>query len=87
MPRATFLRMADPRSKLTAQELVYAASALRAEAYRAAHRAADPQFESSRAIFESAARTYGELAGNLDRIAGAISASACAHPSGSRGPT
>jgi hypothetical protein len=61
--------MPDPRFRLTAQELVYAASAMRAEARRAAQQAADPQYQCSRAIFEHAAKVYGELAGKLDRIA------------------
>jgi hypothetical protein len=61
--------MPDPRAQLTAQELVYAASALRAEARRAERQAADTQFESCRTIFEGAAKTYDELAGKLTRIA------------------
>lgn len=61
--------MPDPRTQLTAQELIYAASALRAEARRAERQAADPQFESCWAIFEGAARTYDELAGKLTQIA------------------
>lgn len=59
----------DPRLHLTAQELIYAASALRAEARRAERQAADSQFESSRTIFERAARAYDELAGKFTRIA------------------
>jgi hypothetical protein len=61
--------MPDPRSQLSAQELIYAASALRAEARQAERQAADPQFESCRALFESTARAYDELAGKLTRIA------------------
>jgi hypothetical protein len=61
--------MPDPRTELTAQELLYAAGALRAEARRAERQASDPQFESCRAIFEGAARVYDELAGKLTRIA------------------
>ncbi|MGB6486254.1 MAG: hypothetical protein WBE91_05170 [Steroidobacteraceae bacterium] len=64
--------MPDPRCELTAQELIYAASALRAEARRAERQAADPQFESVRAIFEKAAKTYDELARKLTRIAEAL---------------
>jgi hypothetical protein len=52
-----------------AQELIYAATALRAEFHRAKVQATDPQYESSRAIFESAAKAYEELAGKLTRIA------------------
>jgi hypothetical protein len=61
--------MPDPRLLLTAQELVYAASALRAEARRAERQAADPQYESMRSLFESASKAYDELAGKLTRIA------------------
>lgn len=61
--------MPDPRTAITAQELHYAASALRAAARRAESQAADPNFESCRAIFEQAARAYDKLAGKLPRIA------------------
>lgn len=64
--------MNDPRLQLTGQELIYAASALRAEARRAERQAADPQFESCRALFENAAREYDDLAGKLARIAEAL---------------
>jgi hypothetical protein len=65
--------MRDPRLQLTGQELIYAATALRAEARRAERQAADPQFESCRMLFENAARHYDELAGKLSRIAEALS--------------
>lgn len=65
--------MADPRCQLTAQELTYAATALRAQALRAAQQATDPQYQSSRRLFEDAAEVYRELAGKFDRIAGALS--------------
>jgi hypothetical protein len=45
----------------------------RAEAHRAAQQAADPQYQCVQAIFEDAAKGYGELAGKLDRIAGTLS--------------
>ena len=61
--------MPDPRMQLSAQELIYAASALRAQARRAEGQAADPQFESSRAIFADAAKVYDALAGKLTWIA------------------
>lgn len=61
--------MPDPRLQLTAQELIYAASALRAEARRAERQAADPQFESVRAIFGQLARAYERLAEKLALIA------------------
>lgn len=61
--------MADPRTQLTAQELIYAATALRAEARRAERQAADPQYQSSRPLFEGAAAAYDELARKLTRIA------------------
>lgn len=68
-------RMADPRCQLSAQELIYAASALRAEARRAERQAIDPQFESCRTLFENSARAYDGLATKLDRIAAAVNAS------------
>ncbi|MGH8290626.1 MAG: hypothetical protein ACREV7_16670 [Steroidobacteraceae bacterium] len=61
--------MPDPRAELTSQELVYAATALRAEARRAAQQAADPAFHASRVIFEDSALVYDALAGKLTRIA------------------
>ena len=61
--------MGDPRCQLTAQELIYAATALRAEARRAEQQARDPQYQCSRAIFESAAKAYAELADKLTQIA------------------
>ena len=54
--------MRDPRCRLTAQELIYAATALRAQARRAAQQAMDPQYQCSQAIFESAAKAYADLA-------------------------
>lgn len=62
-------RMADPRAQLTSQELLYAATALRAEARRAEQQAADPAYQSSRRIFEDSARVYDALAAKLTRIA------------------
>lgn len=64
---ATVRRMPDPRLQLTSQELIYAASALRAEARRAERQAADPQSEPCRALFESAAEVYDELARKIAR--------------------
>jgi len=64
--------MPDPRLQLTAEELTYAATALRAEACRAKAQAGDPQYQSSRALFEDSARVYNELAGKLTRIAEAL---------------
>jgi hypothetical protein len=64
--------MRDPRCQLTAQELIYAATALRAQARRAAQQAMDPQYQCSWAIFESAAKAYADLAEKLTRIAGRI---------------
>jgi len=62
----------DPRCQLTAQELIYAATALRAEARRAEQQAIDPQYQCSRAIFETAAKAYAELADKLTHIAGRL---------------
>ena len=64
--------MPDPRMQLTAQDLTYAARGLRVLTQRAQEQARDPQFESSRAIFEEAARVYEALAGKLARIAEAL---------------
>lgn len=64
--------MPDPRCQLTAQELIYAATALRGAAMRAEQQAKDPLYQSSRALFESAAKTYAELAEKITRIAGRI---------------
>jgi hypothetical protein len=64
--------MGDPRCQLTAQELIYAATALRAKARRAEQQAIDPHYQGSRAIFESAAQAYAELADKITDIAGRI---------------
>jgi hypothetical protein len=64
--------MPDPRIQLSAKELIYAATAPRAEAYRARMQAADPQYVSSRAIFEDAAKVYEAFARKLTRIAEAL---------------
>lgn len=61
--------MPDPRLELTAQDLTYAATALRADARRAEREAADPIFHASKVILEDAARAKDELARKLDRIA------------------
>lgn len=64
-----FARMPDPRCQLIAQELTFAAMALRAEARRSQKQAADQAYVSSRAIFQSAAETYDALAEKLTRNA------------------
>lgn len=64
--------MHDPRCEITAQELLYAASALRAEARRAEQQAADPTFHSSQKLFEESAKVYDALAHKLSRIAHAV---------------
>jgi hypothetical protein len=64
--------MHDPRCQITAQELVYAASALRAEARRAERQAADPTFHSARKLFDESANVYDALAYKLSRIARAV---------------
>jgi hypothetical protein len=64
--------MPDPRTELTAQELIYPAFALRGEAHRARREAADPQFESCRAVFEKSSAAYDALAGKFTRVAEAI---------------
>lgn len=75
--------MPDQRIQLSAQELIYAATALRAEAYRAKVQAADLQYQSSRRIFEDAAKVYEELAGKLTLISAAL-AMRCARESHQR---
>lgn len=69
--------MPDPRLQTTAQELVYAAGALRAEARRAERQAADPQYESCRALFEGASRAYDALARKLAGIAEKVQEGSC----------
>ena len=64
--------MPDPRATLTAQDLIYAAAALRADARRAERQAADPQYASSRHVFEHAVREDDALAAKFDRIAKAL---------------
>lgn len=61
--------MRDPRLELTAQELTYAATALRAQARRAAECGADPQYGSTREIFRTAASNTLDLAVKIQRIA------------------
>lgn len=70
--------MLDPRFKLTAQEVLYAASALRAEARRPERHAADPQFEPCRALLAGTAEAYDALAVRVDRMARAVGAPASA---------
>ena len=67
--RGTFRGMPDPRLELTAQELIYAATALRAEARRSAERGRDPQYGSTQEIFRRAACGTEALAGKIQRIA------------------
>ncbi len=64
--------MRDPRTTLTAQDLIYAVAALRAGARRAERQAADPQYASSRHVFEHAARGNDALAAKFDAIAKAL---------------
>lgn len=47
-----------PACRLTPQELIYAASALRVEARRAEKQAADPAFHPMREGFEKSAKAY-----------------------------
>ncbi len=60
--------MRDPRLELTAQELIYAATALRAEARRSSERGIDPQYGSTQEIFREAARGTEALADKIQRI-------------------
>lgn len=63
--------MPDPRAELTAQELIYAATALRAEARRPERQAVDPQFESCRALFERSSAAYDRPGGEVHSDRGA----------------
>jgi hypothetical protein len=63
--------MPDSRLQLTAQELLYAASALRTEALRAERQAGDQQFEPCRPLLdEGALEPYEEPARKVTRICG-----------------
>ena len=61
--------MPDPRLELTAQELIYAATALRAETRRSAERGRDPQYGSTQEVFREAARGTDALAEKIQGIA------------------
>lgn len=67
--RVTVERMPDPRADLAAQELLYAATALRAEAHRKEQAAADPQYGSICVLFRESAHRMQALAAKFDRIA------------------
>ena len=60
--------MPDPRPELTAQELFYAATALRAEARWSSERGNDPQYGSTQEVFREAARGTDALAEKIQRI-------------------
>src|SRR5438445_6906891 len=75
--RSSLRSMQDPRTTLSAQDLIYAATALRVEARRAEAQAADPQYISSRQVFERSARIAGALAAKFDAIAKAVSSVVC----------
>lgn len=59
--------MAEER--LTAQDLIYAATALRQSARISERRAADPTFHSTRETFLHAMQSQDALAAKFDRIA------------------
>lgn len=61
--------MRDPRLELTAQELIYAATALRAEARRSADQGSDPEYGSTQEVFRKAALGTEALAEKVQRIA------------------
>ena len=61
--------MRDPRLDLAAQDLIYAATALRAAARCSAERGADPLYGSTQEVFRRAARGTEELAKKIQRIA------------------
>lgn len=58
-----------PAERLTSQDLIYAATALRQSARTYEKRAADPAFHSCRETFLHTMRVNDDLAAKLDRIA------------------
>ena len=70
--RGRFRGMRDPRLDLTAQELIYAATALRAEARRSAEQGTDPQYGSTQEVFRRAAKGTEDLAEKFQRVADRI---------------
>jgi len=60
--------MADPRLELTSLDLIFAATALRAQAVRSAEDAARPEYGSTREVFARSARSQRELAEKFQRI-------------------
>ena len=61
--------MVDPRSQLSAQDLRYAATALRMEAAVTDQRAERPEYGSTRRLFSDAAKYKRELAERIERVA------------------
>jgi hypothetical protein len=66
--------MADPRFQLSAQDLRYAATALRLEAILTEQRAEQPEYGSTRRLFKDAAAHKKALANRLERIAEMVAA-------------
>ncbi len=65
---ATVAPMSDPRLQLTSQDLLYAATALRAQAVRSAEDAARPEYGSTREVFARSAASQRKLAEKFQRI-------------------
>lgn len=61
--------MHDPRSQLSSQDLIYAATALRVEAHLTEQRAQEPRYGSTCRVFKEAAAHKRELAERVQRIA------------------
>lgn len=60
--------MPDPRHQITAQDLLFAATALRAQAVRSAEDAMRPEYGSTREVFSRSAASQRELAEKFQRI-------------------
>ena len=61
-------RVPDPRLQLSSQDLLFAATALRAQAIRSAEDAARPEYGSTREVFARSAASQRELAEKFQRI-------------------
>ena len=66
--------MLDPRARISAQDLRYAATALRMEASITAQRADQPEYGSTRSLFRAAASFKRDLAARLERVAEMVEA-------------
>ncbi len=62
------------RARLSAQDLRYAATALRIEASITEHRADQPEYGSTRSLFRAASSFKRDLAARLERVAEMVAA-------------